>query len=149
MWSGLAYLVDPAFTPGHGGHGSDVGFEYQILDDALHPDAKKGRDGDRTVASLYDLIPAPKSKPVAPVGQWNTARIVIRGTHGEHWLNGVKVIEYDRDTPKFRALVAASKFHIYPHFGEANDGYLLLQDHGFPVSFRNLKIHELPPTSPK
>jgi MoxR-like ATPase len=57
--------------------------------------------------------------------------------------------EYDRDTPEFRALVAASKFHIYPHFGEANDGYLLLQDHCFPVSFRNIKIRELPPTSPK
>jgi hypothetical protein len=147
--SGIKYFVDPAFTPGNGGHGSDVGFEYQILDDALHPDAKKGRDGDRTVASLYDLIPATTSKPIRPVGQWNTARIVIRGTHGEHWLNGVKVVEYDRDTPEFRALVAASKFHIYPHFGEANDGYLLLQDHGFPVSFRNIKIRELPPTSPK
>jgi hypothetical protein len=101
------------------------------------------------VASLYDLIPAARSKPIRPVGQWNTARIVIRGTHGEHWLNGIKVVEYDRDTPEFRALVAASKFHIYPHFGEANDGYLLLQDHGFPVSFRNVKIREFPPTSPE
>jgi hypothetical protein len=91
------------------------------------------------------MIPAAKNKPVKPVGEWNTARIVIRGTRGEHWLNGVKVLEYDRSTPQFRQVVAESKFHIYPHFGEANDGYILLQDHGFPVSFRNIKIRELPP----
>jgi hypothetical protein len=142
--SGVKYFVDPAFTPGHEGHGSDIGFEYQILDDALHPDARKGRDGDRTVASLYDMIPAAKSKPTRPIGQWNRGRILIRGTHGEHWLNGVKVVEYDRASTTFRAAVAASKFQIYPHFGEANDGYILLQDHGFPVSFRNIKIRELP-----
>jgi Domain of Unknown Function (DUF1080) len=147
--SGIKYFVDPAFTPGHEGHGSDVGFEYQVLDDAVHPDAKKGVNGDRTVASLYDMIPAAKSKPIKPVGEWNTARIVVRGTHGEHWLNGIKVVEYDRSTPQFRAIVAASKFHVYPNYGEANDGYLLLQDHGFPVSFRNIKIRELPSTSPK
>ena len=144
--SGIKYFVNLDMTPGHEGHGSAIGFEYQVLDDAVHPDAKKGKDGDRTVASLYDMIPAAASKPVKPVGEWNTARIVIRGAHGEHWLNGVKVVEYDRATPQFRQLVAESKFHVYPHFGEANDGYILLQDHGFPVSFRNIKIRELPPT---
>ncbi len=142
--SGIKYFVDLDLTPGHEGHGSNVGFEYQVLDDALHPDAKKGKDGDRTVASLYDLIPAAANKPIRPVGEWNTARIVVRGQHGEHWLNGVKVLEYDRNTPDFRARVAESKFHVYPGFGEANSGYILLQDHGFPVSFRNVKIHELP-----
>jgi hypothetical protein len=147
--SGIKYFVNPAYTPGREGHGSDVGFEYQILDDALHPDAKKGRDGNRTVASLYDMVPASKSKPIKPIGEWNTARIVVRGTHGEHWLNGVKVLEYERAIPEFRAIVAASKFHVYPHFGEESDGYILLQDHGFPVSFRNIKIREFPPTSPK
>jgi hypothetical protein len=147
--SGIKYFVDPNYAPGHDGHGSAIGFEYQVLDDALHPDAKKGRDGDRTEASLYDMIPAAKAKPVKPVGEWNTARIVIRGTHGEHWLNGVKVLEYDRATLQFRQIVAESKFHIYPHFGEANDGYILLQDHGFPVSFRSIKIRELPPTPPQ
>ncbi len=142
--SGIKYFVDPNYAPSHDGHGSAIGFEYQVLDDALHPDAKKGREGNRTVASLYDMIPAAKDKPVKPVGQWNTARIVIRGTHGEHWLNGVKVVDYNRSAPEFRQTVAASKFHVYPNFGEANDGYILLQDHGFPVSFRNLKIRELP-----
>lgn len=144
--SGIKYFVDPDLNKGHG---SSIGFEYQILDDALHPDAKKGRDGDRTLASLYDMIPAAKDKPVKPVGEWNTARIVVRGAHGEHWLNGVKVLEYDRLTPQFRQLVASSKFHLWPNFGEHNDGYILLQDHGFPVSFRNIKIRELPPTPAK
>jgi hypothetical protein len=143
--SGIKYFVNLNMAPGHEGHGSAIGFEYQILDDALHPDAKMGRDGDRTLASLYDMIPAAKDKPVKPIGEWNTARIVIRGTHGEHWLNGVKVLEYDRATPQFRQAVAESKFHVFPDFGNANDGYILLQDHGFPVSFRNIKIRELPP----
>ncbi|WP_260706790.1 3-keto-disaccharide hydrolase [Edaphobacter flagellatus] len=145
--SGIKYFVDLDMTPGHGGHGSAIGFEYQILDDAVHPDAKKGSNGDRTLASLYDMIPAAANKPVRPIGEWNTARIVIRGAHGEHWLNGVKVVEYERFTPAFRKLVADSKYHVYPNFGEAHDGYILLQDHGFPVSFRNIKIRELPATS--
>lgn len=144
--SGIKYFVDLNFTPGHEGHGSAIGFEYQILDDAVHPDAKKGANGDRTMASLYDMIAASPNKPVKPVGQWNTARIVVHGAHGEHWINGVKVVEYERFTPQFRKLVADSKYHVYPGFGEAHDGYILLQDHGFPVSFRNIKIRELPPT---
>ena len=145
--SGILYFVDPSLTPGHEGRGTMVGFEYQILDDALHPDAKKGRNGDRTVASLYDLISAAADKPIRPVGEWNTARIVVRGAHGEHWLNGVKVVEYDRRSAAFRQAVAESKFHVYPGFGEASGGYLLLQDHGFPVSFRNIKIRELKPVA--
>jgi hypothetical protein len=143
--SGIMYFVDLSLTPGHNGAGSPIGFEYQILDDALHPDAKRGKDGDRTVASLYDLIPPAADKPIQPVGEWNTARIVVRGEHGEHWLNGVKVLEFDRDSPRFRATVAESKFHVYPHFGKLDRGYILLQDHGFPVWFRNIKIRELPP----
>ena len=142
--SGIMYFVDLDLIPWHDGHGSPVGFEYQVLDDALHPDAKRGKDGDRTVASLYDMIPAAKSKPIRPVGEWNTARIVVRGKHGEHWLNGVKVLEYDRDSPEFKAILAESKYHVFPQYGQGTSGYLLLQDHGFPVWFRNVKIHELP-----
>ena len=145
--SGILYLVDLTLKPGLG---SPVGYEYQILDDDLHPDAKRGKDGNRTVASLYDLIPATgtadHTKPIHPVGQWNTARILVRGPHVKHWLNGVKVVEYDRDSPQFRELIAASKFKVYPTFVTLHNTPIVLQDHGFPVSFRNIKIRELPPT---
>jgi len=148
--SGILYLVDLDLNKGPG---SPVGYEYQILDDAVHPDAKLGKDGDRTVASLYDLIPAAgtgdHTKPIHPVGEWNTARIVVNGSHAEHWLNGVKVLAYDRDSPEFRALVANSKFKVYPHFTEMHDTCIDLQDHGFPVSFRNIKIRELRRTTHK
>lgn len=148
--SGILYLVDLDLKKGPG---SPVGYEYQILDDAVHPDATRGKDGDRTVASLYDLIPAAgtadHTKPIHPVGGWNTARIVVNGVHAEHWLNGVKVLEYDRDSPAFRELIAGSKFKVYPNFAEMHDTCIDLQDHGFPVSFRNIKIRELPPTPPR
>jgi hypothetical protein len=138
--SGIKYFVDPDLNKGKG---SAIGYEFQILDDAVHPDAKKGKDGDRTIGSLYDLIPAAKDKPVKPVGEWNTARIVVRGAHVEHWLNGTKVVEYDRFTPQFRELVAESKYKVWPDFADWPDGYILLQDHGFPVSFRSIKIRVL------
>ena len=143
--SGILYLVDLDLKKGPG---SPVGYEYQILDDDVHPDAKRGKDGNRTVASLYDLIPAAgtadHTKPIHPVGEWNTARILVNGTHVEHWLNGVKVVEYDRDSPQFRELIANSKFKVYPNFADMHDTVIDLQDHGFPVSFRNIKIRELP-----
>jgi len=141
--SGIMYFVNLDLMPWKNGHGSPIGFEYQILDDALHPDAKRGKDGDRTVASLYDMIPAAADKPIKPVGEWNTARIVVRGKHSEHWLNGVKVLEYDRDSPEFKAILAGSKYHVFPQYGQEASGYLLLQDHGFPVWFRNIKIREI------
>ena len=138
--SGIKYFVDPDLNQGKG---SAIGYEFQILDDAVHPDAKKGKDGNRTIGSLYDMIPAAKDKPVKPIGEWNTARIVVRGAHVEHWLNGMKVVEYDRFTPQFRQMVAESKYHVWPGFADMPDGYILLQDHGFPVAFRNIKIRDL------
>ena len=141
--SGILYLIDPDLKKGPG---SPVGYEYQILDDAVHPDAKLGRDGDRTVASLYDLMPAAgtadHTKPIHPVGEWNTARILVSGSRVEHWLNGVRVLEYDRSTSTFHELVANSKFKVYPNFAGLHNTCIDLQDHGFPVSFRNLKIRE-------
>jgi hypothetical protein len=102
-----------------------------------------GRDGNRTVASLYDLIAAPEDKKVRPVGEWNEARIVSRGKHVEHWLNGEKVVEFERGSPEYRELVAQSKYKIWKDFGERPEGHILLQDHGNRVSFRNLKIREI------
>jgi len=150
--SGIKYFCQPNLDPitGSGAKsksGSAIGLECQILDDAKHPDAKKGRDGNRTIASLYDLMTADSKKPVNPVGEWNTMRVVTDGKHVEHWINGKKVISYERGTPEFREMVAKSKYRNIPGFGEWEDGHLLLQDHGNTVSFRNVKI--LVPPAPK
>ncbi|THD66821.1 DUF1080 domain-containing protein [Robertkochia marina] len=139
--SGIKYYVN---TDLNKGPGSSIGLEYQILDDALHPDATLGNhEGSRTLASLYDLIPADTAKLVNPVGQWNTAHIVSKDNHVEHWLNGMKVLEYERGSATFRKLVSESKYNIWPGFGEIPAGPVLLQDHGNRVSFKNIKIKSL------
>jgi len=125
-----------------------VGLEYQLLDDDRHPDAKQGRDGNRTLASLYDIQPRAAlmtNLGIAPkVGKWQHARIVARkdGTV-EHWLNGVRVLKYTRGSQDFRQRVAASKFKDVPQFGELERGHILLQDHGDEVRFRSIKIKTL------
>ncbi|MFK7846530.1 MAG: DUF1080 domain-containing protein [Rhodothermales bacterium] len=143
--SGIKYFVLPKLNKGPG---SSIGLEYQILDDKNHPDAKEGVGGNRTVASLYDLIPAGnlslpgRNKRFNGVDRWNRARIVVKGNHIEHWLNNEKVLEYERGTQIYRALVAKSKYNVWPEFGEAPAGHILIQDHGDKVSYRNIKIRE-------
>ncbi|MCL6266945.1 3-keto-disaccharide hydrolase [Flagellimonas myxillae] len=139
--SGIKYYVD---TDLNKGPGSSIGLEYQILDDAKHPDAKKGNhEGSRTLASLYDLIQADVNKPANPIGEWNTAHIISKNNHVEHRLNGVKVLEYERKSEDYRKLVSESKYEKWPNFGEADKGHILLQDHGDLVSFRNIKIKSI------
>ncbi len=139
--SGIKYYVD---TDLNKGPGSSIGLEYQILDDALHPDAKLGfHQGSRTLASLYDLIQADPDKPANAIGQWNTAHIKSKDGHVEHWLNGMKVLEYERGSEAYRKLVSESKYVDWPNFGEAPTGHILLQDHGDRVSFKNIKILQI------
>jgi hypothetical protein len=136
--SGVKYFVDTELNKGEG---SAIGLEYQILDDNNHPDAKLGNhEGSRTMASLYDLIQADPYKPVNPIGEWNQLHIISKENHVEHWLNRMKVLEYDRKTEDFRQLVQESKYADWPNFGELDEGHLLLQDHGNRVSFKNIKI---------
>ncbi len=118
------------------------GLEYQILDDANHSWMLEGKmtPGDyRTVGSLYELYPA-KNKKLRPLGQFNHSRVICTGTRVEHWLNGIRVLTYERGSPDFRAKVKASKFKDIPGFGETPEGHILLQDHGSFVHFRNIKI---------
>jgi sugar phosphate isomerase/epimerase len=139
--SGIKYFVDAKqatpTTPR-----SAFGLEFQVLDDVRHPDAKLGKNGNRTISSLYDLIPAISSKPSKEIGEWNTARIVSNGNHVEHWLNGVMVLAYERGSAAFKALVDGSKYKDIPGFGLNEKGRILLQDHGNKVFFKNIKIRE-------
>ncbi len=140
--SGIKYFVAPD------GKGAPVGLEFQLIDDERHPDAKAGVDGNRTTASLYDLIPRgrlPGGAAIKPeAGKWQHARIVVTPTgHVEHWLNGIKVVEFERGSPDFAARVAKSKYAKAPAFGQGVKGPILLQDHGDVVKFRSIKVRKL------
>jgi hypothetical protein len=139
--SGVKYFV----TEKENNTGSAIGLEYQVLDDAVHPDAKQGVVGNRTLSSLYDLIPAERSpRGVKKIGEWNQGRIIVRPDNTvEHWLNGYKVVEYKRGGAIYKALVARSKYAQWENFGMAEKGKILLQDHGDSVSFRSIKIKVL------
>jgi hypothetical protein len=116
------------------------GVEYQLLDDANHPD---GRNRLTSAGAAYGLYPAPPGV-VKAAGEWNRARIVARGERVEHWLNGRKLLEYDNGSAEWNAKVAASKFSEWPNFAKARRGYIAIQgDHQGELSLRNIRVREL------
>ena len=118
--------------------------EYQIIDNENHPDAKLGRDGNRREGTLYDMLPTNASEVINPVGEWNQARIVAKGTKVTHYLNGEKILTFDRSSESYKKAWEMSKYkNCEPMFGAVKEGHILLQDHGDVVSFRNIKIKVL------
>ena len=138
--SGVKYNVSEELSLAHATNHAALGFEYQVLDDVLHPDNKIAT---HLAGSLYDIMPPSGAKRLRPVGEWNSARIVLRGNHGEHWLNGVKVVEFELGTPRLDSLLDTSKYKPIPGFAERRRGHIILQDHGDEVYFRSIKIREL------
>jgi hypothetical protein len=117
----------------------NTGPECQVLDDSKHPD---GKNPKTSAGALYALI-APKNKVLKPVGEWNQARVIINHNHGEHWLNGVKVVEYELNSPELNKLIAESKFKDMPRFAKEATGHICLQHHHDAVWFRNVKVKRL------
>lgn len=151
--SGVKYLVQKAWaSPGYRPHLSPeakrrsmlraTGPEYQLLDDA---NLNRGRRGWEysSCGSLYLLYKPVSDKPLRAAGEWNTSRIVVQGTHGEHWLNGVKVLEYEFNSPELLMRVEQTKFKQVPGFGFKGPGHIALTHHNHPVWYRNIKIRAL------
>ncbi len=137
--SGVKYNVSEEMSTKNPPKYAALGFEYQILDDDKHAD---GDMASHRTASLYDLIAPGPEKRLRTVGEFNTSRIVFRGAHGEHWLNGDKVVEYELGTPRFDSLLAASKYAPIEGFADRRSGHIVLQDHSDDVWFRNIKIRD-------
>jgi hypothetical protein len=138
--SGIKYNVSEAFSLEHATNHAALGFEYQIEDDSLNED---NHLATHRTAALYDLIPASEAKRLKPAGEWNSGRIIFRGTHGEQWLNGVKVVDFDLGTPRLDSLLAKSKYRSMAGFADRRAGHIILQDHGDEVYFRDIKIRRL------
>jgi len=138
--SGVKYNVSEELSIAQAPNHAALGFEYQLLDDSLSDDNQLP---SHLAGALYDLIAPNASKRLMPVGQWNASRLVFRGNHGEHWLNGSKVVDFDLGTPRMDSLLAKSKYRRIPHFADRRTGHIVLQDHGDEVYFRNIKIRTL------
>ena len=133
--SGIFYRVSEA-----GKQPNETGIEYQVLDNQQHPDAKRGPE--RQAGACYALY-RPAKDVTRPVGEWNRARIIVRGRHVEHWLNDTKLLEYELGSEDWERHVANSKFKAIPTYGRSPKGHILLQDHGHHAEFRNIKLRPL------
>jgi hypothetical protein len=140
--SGVKYNVSEEISMANAPNHAALGFEYQMLDDSLHEDNKVP---SHRAGALYDLIPPNANKVLARVGEWNISTIVFRGNHGEHWLNGRKVVEFELGTPQMDSLLAKSKYRGIKGFAEKRAGHIVLQDHVDEVFFRNIKVRRLLP----
>lgn len=129
--NGLKYFITEARK-------AAIGHEYQLLDDDGHPDGKVGPH--RQTACLYDVLPPKEGKPINAVGEWNTSRVVVKGSRVEHWLNGAKVLDYELGSESLKAAIAKSKFKNVGDFGTKVAGHILLTDHGDECWFRNVKL---------
>jgi hypothetical protein len=132
--SGILYRVSEA-----AGEPWQSGPEMQIVDDLGHPD---GRAAETSTGAVYGLIP-PSDRTLRPAGTFNDTRIIARGDHVEHWLNGKKVVSYDLNSPEFTERVAASKFRDFPRFGGEKKGHIVLRHHGTTVWFKGIRIRRL------
>jgi 3-keto-disaccharide hydrolase len=138
--SGVKYNVSEEISMANAPNHAALGFEYQMLDDSLHEDNKVP---SHRAGALYDLIPPSANKTLKPVGEWNSSTIVFRGNHGEHWLNGRRVVEFDLGTPRMDSLLAVSKYKSIPNFAQKRAGHIVLQNHVDEVFFRNIRIRSL------
>ena len=138
--SGVKYNVSEELSLKASPNHAALGFEYQVLDDSLNDDNKIP---SHRAGALYDLIAPNATKRLSPVGTWNRSRIVLRGNHGEHWLNGTIIVEFDLGTPYMDAQLAKSKYHSIAGFADRRRGHIILQDHGDAAWFRNIKIREI------
>jgi hypothetical protein len=129
--SGIMYRVSE-----EGDEAYYTGPEYQVLDNGRHAD---GKNPLTSAASDYGLY-APVKDVTRPVGEWNAARIVVKGNHVEHWLNSVKVVEYELGSADWQQRVDGSKFKEWPNYGRIPKGHIALQDHGSRVAYRNIRI---------
>jgi hypothetical protein len=134
--SGVKYNVSEQLSVAASPNHAALGFEYQLLDDSL---AEDNKIPSHRAGALYDMI-APAADVVKRAGEWNESRLVYRGNHGEHWLNGKKIVEFEMATPRFDSLLAKSKYRHIRNFADRRAGHIVLQDHGEEVFFRNIRI---------
>jgi len=138
--SGVKYNVSEEFSQQHGSTHAALGFEYQIEDDVNGDDVSPP---SHLTGALYDVFPASAEKRLNPVGEWNSSRIVFRGNHAEHWLNGKKIVEFDLGTARVDSALAKSKYRSIKGFADRRTAHLVLQDHNDEVYFRDIKVREL------